>query len=123
MNLKSGYTKLFFANFTNSILNKTFTFRRFFFLKTFLDFYRNNRKFKALHKLRNFARKKKTDLFMKKIIFIEKRLEYTQNRLVLLTIRKILLNFKNRHPKLLRRMRIKINKILGLVKKKLIKIS
>ena len=46
MNLKSGYTKLFFANFVNSVLKKAFIFRRFFFLKTFLDFYKKNKKFK-----------------------------------------------------------------------------
>ena len=57
MNLKSGYTKLFFANFVNSVLKKAFIFRRFFFLKTFFDFYKKNKKFKSFHRLKFFVKK------------------------------------------------------------------
>lgn len=123
MNQKSGYTKLFFANFVNSMLKKSFIFRRFFFLKTFYNFFQKNKKFKAQHKLRVFIKKKRIDLLIQRIILIRKQLDFLQDRSTILNIKKIFINFKKKHPKLLWRIRIKINKIIKIINRKIIKLN
>lgn len=65
INLKSGFTKIFFINLVNSFLIKFFYLKKFFFLKNFFELFKKKKKFKRMHRFDFIKKKRKRSFFFK----------------------------------------------------------
>lgn len=123
INLKSGYTKVFFINLVNSFLEKIFYLRKCFFVKRCLDFFKNDPKFKRNHSLDSVTREKIKDLFFRDFRKLRRKagkawtIEDIRNFHIELKI------LEKRYPYLIWRVREQIYKVKRFLKRRFLKLK
>lgn len=118
MNLKSGYTKIFFINLVNSFLIKFFYLKRFFFLKNFFELF-NTKEFKRRHTIVTLKNKKINRFFFKEFYSFFKQSRRARTLFLLKNLWTKIMLFQKKYPERLYLIQYKLDSLKRIIKKKI----